>query len=56
MEKNQIMYYVVDVFRWCVALQCQAWMRLTFQRDYLPEREVWRDFLVSTEILTLANA
>lgn len=40
------MYYAVDVIRWCIALKCEALMRLTYQRDYLPEREAWRDFLV----------
>ncbi len=49
------MYYVVEVFCWCIALKSDAWMRLTFQRDYVPERKVWRDFLVSSEVISGSN-
>ncbi len=49
------MYYVVEVFCWCIALKSEAWMRLTFQRDYVPEREVWRDFLVSSEVISAST-
>ncbi len=45
------MTYVVEVIRWCMAWQCYAWMRLTYEREYLSERELWRDFLVSAEII-----
>ncbi len=43
------MYYVIEVVRWCIPLKEETRMRLTYRRDYLPERELWRDFLVSAE-------
>lgn len=43
------MYYVVEVVRWCIPLQEEHRMRLTYRRDYLPERGLWRDFLVNAE-------
>ena len=43
------MYYVIEATRWCIALRCETAMRLTYKRDYLPERRLWRDFLVSAE-------
>ena len=46
-----LVYYVIEVNRWCIALHREAWMRLTYRRDYLPERQLWRDFLVSAEPL-----
>ena len=50
------MYYVIEATRWCIALRRETRMRLTFKRDYLPERELWRDFLVSAEpLLGFAN-
>ncbi len=45
------MYYVIETTRWCIALHREAEMKLTFKRDYLPERKLWRDFLVSAEPL-----
>ena len=45
------MYYAIEATRWCIALRCETAMRLTFKRDYLPERKLWRDFLVSAEPL-----
>ena len=45
------MYYVIEVVRWCMAVQAEARMRLTYRRDYLPERQLWRDFIVSAERL-----
>jgi hypothetical protein len=50
------MYYVIEATRWCIALRRETEMRLTYRRDYLPERELWRDFLVSAEpLLGAAN-
>ncbi len=48
------MYYVIEVVRWSIALQHEAWLRLTYQREYVPERESWRDFLVSSEVISPA--
>jgi hypothetical protein len=54
--RGGIVYYVIEVNRWCIALHREAWMRLTYRRDYLPERQLWRDFLVSAEPLIQAPA
>jgi hypothetical protein len=42
-----IMYYEIEVVRWCSSLQRESRMRLTYRRDYVPEVRQWRDFLVS---------
>jgi hypothetical protein len=44
-------YYVIEATRWCIALHRETEMRLTFKRDYVQERKLWRDFLVSAEPL-----
>jgi len=49
------MYYVIEVTRWCIPLQLETPMRLTYRRNYIPERELWRDFLVSAEPLAGQN-
>ena len=54
-REGGIVYYVIEVSRWCIALHRETWMRLTYRRDYLPERELWRDFLVSAEPLPGTN-
>lgn len=30
--------------------QCEVWFRLTYERTYLPERSLYRDKLVHSEI------
>jgi hypothetical protein len=45
-------YFVMEATRWCIALRRETQMRLTFRRDYLPERKLWRDFLVCAEPLS----
>ncbi|HYL11554.1 MAG TPA: hypothetical protein VEV41_00835 [Terriglobales bacterium] len=45
------MYYEIEVIRWCISLQREARMRLTYRRDYVPELKQWRDFLVRAEPL-----
>jgi hypothetical protein len=45
-------YYIIEVLRWSIALQREAWMWLTYQREYVPERETWRDFLVASELIS----
>ncbi len=52
--KRKIVYYVIEVVRWSIALKREAWMRLTYQREYVPERGTWRDFLVSSELISPA--
>ena len=46
------MYYVIEVNRWSCLLHREVLMRLTYKRDYVPERKMWRDFLVAAEPCT----
>ena len=46
------MYYEIEAVRWCIAIKGETRMRLTYQRDYIPERQLWRDFLVAAEPIT----
>ncbi len=48
------MYFSVTVFCWCVELQHECWMRLTYRREYMPDRGMIRDFLVSAEPIVAA--
>ncbi len=43
------MYYSVVVLRWCIALRRETWMRLTYRRDAIPDRDLLRDVLVCAE-------
>lgn len=45
------MYYAIEVTRWCIALHREAAMRLTYRREYISERKIWCDLLISTELL-----
>ena len=45
------MYYEIEVVRWCIALKREARMRLTYKRDYIPEVQQWRDFLIRSEAI-----
>ena len=44
-------YYTVTRFLWSIALKCDVWFRLTYERTYLPERGLYRDRLVHSEIV-----
>lgn len=43
-------YYTVTRFLWSVSRKCDVWFRLTYERTYLPERGLYRDMLVHSEI------
>ena len=46
-------YYTVE--RQCSPLRADVspvWFRLTYQREWLAERGVWRDMLVNQEIIS----
>jgi len=43
-------YYTVTRFLWSVARKSEVWFRLTYERTYLPERGLYRDMLVHSEI------
>ncbi len=50
-----VMYYTVVVCRWCIALAHESWMRLTFRRDAIPERDLFRDVLVCAELISASD-
>jgi hypothetical protein len=41
--------YTVEVVRWSRHLQCEVPYRLTFMQTWMPDRQLWRDFLVRSE-------
>ncbi len=43
------MYYTVIAYRWSIALGRESCMRLTYLREFVSERNLIRDFLVSAE-------
>ncbi len=43
------MYYTVIAYRWSIALGRESWMRLTYLREFVFERNLIRDFLVFAE-------
>ncbi len=43
------MNFTVVSFCWCIELQRESWMRLTYSRELVPERGMIRDFLISAE-------
>ena len=43
-------YYTVTRFLWSIALKSEVWFRLTYERTYLPERSLYRNKLVHSEI------
>jgi hypothetical protein len=45
----ETVYYAIEVIRWFIPLGREMRMRLTYRRDYLPDRKLVRDFLVSAE-------
>jgi hypothetical protein len=44
-------YYTVTRFLWSVARKSEVWFRLIYERNYLPERRLYRDKLVHAEIV-----
>jgi hypothetical protein len=41
--------YVVERDAWSTIKQCIRHFRLTYEREFLPIQNVWRDFLVHSE-------
>ncbi len=50
------MYFTVTVYCWCMELQHECWMRLTYRREYITDRAIIRDFLISAERIAAAHA
>ncbi len=43
------MYFTVVNRCWCIELECECWMKLTYHRETVAERGMVRDFLVCAE-------
>jgi hypothetical protein len=48
--------YVIERDAWSTAKGCDAHFRLTYEREFLPVQNLWRDFLVHSEETVLALA
>lgn len=48
---NETSLYTIERYAWSVAMQCEMHFRLTYERKFLPVRNLWRDFLVHSEQL-----
>jgi hypothetical protein len=45
------MTYTIEVVRWSNRLQEYVLHRLSYARSWMPDRQLWRDFLVHAEEL-----
>ena len=46
---NDVSVYTVERNAWSTVKQCDAHFRLTYEREFLPLQDLWRDFLVHCE-------
>ena len=53
---NEISVYTVERNAWSIASQRDVHLRLTYQREFLPVQNLWRDFLIGCEETGLALA
>jgi len=53
---NEPSVYVVEQDAWSTVKGCEGRFRLTYEREFLPVRNLWRDFLVHSEETGLALA
>jgi hypothetical protein len=48
--------YIVERDAWSIVKQCYGHFLLTYEREFLPAQNLWRDFLVHSEETGLAVA
>lgn len=53
---NEPSVYVIERDAWSTVKGCGAHFRLTYEREFLPVQNLWRDFLVCSEETSLALA
>jgi hypothetical protein len=53
---NEVSVYIVERNAWSTVRQCDVHFRLTYEREFLPVQNLWRDFLVGCEETGLALA
>jgi hypothetical protein len=46
---NEASVYTVERNAWSTISHCDARFRLTYEREFLPLQNLWRDFLVHCE-------
>jgi hypothetical protein len=49
------MYFTVEFVGWCIRLHKDVLFRLTYRREWIDERNLWSDSLVSSEELAIAS-
>jgi len=55
-DMNEPSVYVIERDAWSTIKGCDAHFRLTYEREFLPAQNLWRDFLVHSEETSLAWA
>ena len=53
---NEPSIYVIERDAWSIVKQCYGHFRLTYEREFLPAQNLWRDFLIHSEETVLAPA
>jgi hypothetical protein len=53
---NDPSVYIIERDAWSTVTRCDAHFRLTYEREFLPVQNLWRDFLVHSEETGLALA
>jgi len=53
---NEVSVYTVEQNAWSIVKQRDAHFRLTYEREFLPAQNLWRDFLIHSEETGLALA
>ncbi len=53
---NETSVYTVERDAWSIARHCAMHFRLTYEREFLPVLNLWRDFLVHSDETGLALA
>ena len=46
---NEASVYTVERNAWSIVAHCDVHFRLTYEREFLPVQNLWRDFLVHCE-------
>ena len=46
---NEASVYIVERNAWSIVGHCDVHFRLTYEREFLPVQNLWRDFLVHCE-------
>jgi hypothetical protein len=56
---NEACVYIVERNAWSIVGHCDVHFRVTYEREFLPVQDLWRNFLVHCEeidsILSTAN-